>query len=120
MADPEARAAIMRQADARVLIYEPTLASISSAVHCLALLGTEHPALLVQCHPRMRKSTLSPAQIRYALAERRPDVIVPFDGALHATAAGNARARSPGRAFRKALDEVVERVIEGPASTTVP
>ena len=116
MADPEARTAIMREADARVLLYEPTLASISSAVHCLASLGREYATVLVQCHPRMRRSALSPAQIRYALAERRPDVVVPFDAALHAAAAGSARARTPGKAFRNALDEVVERAIEGPAS----
>ena len=115
MADPEARTAIMREADARVLLYEPTLASISSAVHCLASLGREYTTVLVQCHPRMRRSALSPAQIRYALAERRPDVVVPFDAALHAAAAGSARARTPGKAFRKALGEVVERAIEGPA-----
>ena len=120
MADPEARTAIMRQADDRVLVFEPTLSSISSAVHCLALLGTGYPSLLVQCHPRMRRSALSPAQIRYAFAERRPDVVVPFDAALHAAATGNARARSPGKAFRTALREVVERAIEGSAPATGP
>ena len=118
MTDPDARTMIMRHADARVLIFEPTLASISSAVHCLALLGTEYSALLVQCHPRTGRSTLSPAQIRYALAERRPDIVVPFDAALHAAATGSARARSPGKAFRKALDEVAERAIEGSAPAT--
>ena len=120
MTDPDARTAIMRQAEARVLIFEPTLSSISSAVHCLALLGKEYSALLVQCHPRTGRSTLSPAQIRYALAERRPDVVVPFDAALHAAATGRAHARSPGKAFRKALDEVAERAIEGSASPTNP
>ena len=120
MADPEARTAIMRQADARVLLFEPTLSSISAAVHCLAPLGSEYSTLLAQCHPRMRKSSLSPAQIRYSLAERRPDVVVPFDAALHAAATGSARAGSPGKAFRKALDEVVERAIEGSAPTTKP
>ena len=115
MSDPEVRTAIMRHADARVLVFEPTLSSISSAVHCLALLGTEYSTLLVQCHPRTARSSLSPAQIRYALAERRPDVVVPFDAALHAAATGRTRARSPGKAFRKALDEVAERALEGSA-----
>ena len=118
MNDPDARTEIMRHADARVLLFEPTLSSISSAVHCLALLGKECSTLLVQCHPRTGRSTLSPAQIRYALAERRPDVVVPFDTALHAAAIGRARARSPGKAFRKALDEVAERANEGSAPTT--
>ena len=115
VADPEARIGIMREADARVLLYEPTLASISAAVHCLASLGRDCSTVLVQCHPRMRKSALSPAQIRYALAERRPDVVVPFDAALHAAATGSTRTRAPGKAFRKALGEVVERAVEGPA-----
>ena len=115
MSDPDARTEIMRNADARVLIFEPTLSSISSAVHSLALLGTEYSTLLVQCHPRTGRSALSPAQIRYALAERRPDVVVPFDAALHAAATGRARARSPGKAFRKALEEVAERANEGAA-----
>ena len=115
--DPDARTGIMQQADARVLLYEPTLPSISAAVHCLAMLGNEHPAILVQCHPRMRKSALSPAQIRYALAERRPDVVIPFEPALHAAATGEKRLRSPGKAYRKALRQVAERVIEGPIST---
>ena len=56
--DPEARTAIMRQADARALLYESTLASISAAVHCLALLGPEHPVILVRNHPRMHRSML--------------------------------------------------------------
>ena len=120
MSDPDARTEIMRHADARVLIFEPTLSSIASAVHCLALLGKEHSTVLVQCHPRTGRSTLSPAQIRYALAERRPDVVVPFDAALHAAATGRARARSPGKAFRKALEEVAERALEGSAPATSP
>ena len=113
VADPEARTAVLQRADARAVLYEPTLPSISVAVHCLALLGAEYPSLLVECHPRMPKSTLSRAQIRYALAGRRPDVVVPFDSALHAAATGEGRVRSPGKPYRKALHDVVVRVIEG-------
>ena len=113
--EPDARIEIMGRADARVLLYEPTLSSISAAVHCLALLGPEHPTILVQSHPRMRKSTLTPAQIRYSLAERRPDVVIPFDAALHAAAAGGARSRSPGEGYRRAVLQVAERAIEDPA-----
>ena len=113
--DPDARTAIMQKADARVLLYEPTLPSISAAVQCLAQLGPEHPTILVQSHPRMRRSTLSQAQIRYALAERRPDVIIPFEPALHAAATGEAQNRPPGKAYRQALHQVIERAVEGPA-----
>ena len=116
--DPELRTAVMQEADARVLLYEPTLPSIGAAVHCLALLGPEHPALLVQSHPRMRRSTLSQAQVQYALAERRPDVTIPFEPALHAAATGEGRARAPGKAYLQALRQVMERAVEvsGPAS----
>ena len=51
---------------------------------------------------------------------RLPDVIVPFDAALHAAAIGGACARSAGTAFRGALNDVAERAIEGPAPTTNP
>ena len=110
--DPEARTEIMQHADARVLLYEPTLASISAAVQCLARLGPEHPAVLVQSHSRLRKSTLSQAQIRYAMAERHPDVVIPFEPALHASATGDAQSRRPGKAYREALRQVIERSAE--------
>ena len=105
----------MQSADARVLLYEPTLPSISTTVHTLAQLGPEHPSILVQSHPRQPKSALSPAQIRYALAERRPDVIIPFEPALHADATGEGRRRAPGKPYLAALGEVIERAVEGPA-----
>ena len=113
--DPELRAEIMSRADARVILYEPALTSISTAVHCLALLGAEHPATLVQCHPRARKSTLSAAQIRFALAERRPDVVIPFEPALHAAAAGRKSARATRKPYREAIRQIAERVIVGAA-----
>ena len=113
--DPEMRTATMQAADARVLLYEPTLPSISTAVHALAQLGPEHSTILVQSHPRMRKSALSPAQIRYALAERRPDVIIPFEPTLHADATGEGRGRAPGKPYLQALGQVIERAVEGPA-----
>ena len=115
--DPQARAEVMQRSDARVLLYEPTLPSISAAVQCLALVGADYPTLLVQSHPRVPKSALSAAQIRYAFAERRPDVVIPFDPALHAAAARGKRGRSPGTRFRKALRQVIEQAIEGGANT---
>ena len=115
MLDPGARTEIMRWADARVLLYEPTLASIGAAVQTLALLGADQATTLVQCHPRMRRSELSPAQIRYALAERRPDVVIPFDPALHAATTGEAQGRSRGKPYLDALHQVMARVVEGAA-----
>ena len=116
VSDPEGRAELLRRADTRVLLYEATLQSIGAAVRSLALLGAELPVILVQSHPRMPRSTLSTAQIRYALAERRPDIVIPFDRALHAAATGRARLRAPGKAYRKALGQLLERAVGGLAS----
>ena len=113
MLDSGMRTEIMRFADARVLLYEPTLASIGTAVQTLALVGADQDTTLVQCHPRMRRSALTPAQIRYALAERRPDVVIPFDQALHMAATGRARGRSRSRPYLDSLRRVMARVVEG-------
>ena len=110
--DPELRTSVLQNADAGVLLYEPTLPSISAAVQCLARLGPEHATVLVQSHPRMRRSTLSQAQIRYALADRHPDVVIPFEPALHASATGDAQNRPLGKAYREALRQVIERSVE--------
>ena len=109
--DPVARLEIMERADARVLLYEPTLSSLSAAVRSLALLGTGHPATLVQCLPRTSRSGLSPAHVRYALGDRKPDVVVPFDPAIHAAATGG-KAKRPGRAWRSAVRQVLDRVLD--------
>ena len=44
-----------------------------------------------------------------------PDVIIPFEPALHAAATGEAQNRPPGKAYRQALRQVIERAVEGPA-----
>ena len=119
LSDPELRNGVMQQADARVLLYEPTLPSISAAVQCLAHLGGKASVVLVQSHPRTRRSSLSAAQIRYALAERRPDVVIPFDPALHAASTGDGRDRPPGKAWRTSVRQLAERVLEGAASIDI-
>ena len=115
--DPDTQLEIMQRADARVLLFEPTLSSLSTAVRSLALLGTKCHTTLVQCLSRTPRSALSSAHIRYALGDRRPDVVLPFDGALHATATG-ARSKRPGRAYRNAVRSVMERVTESAAVAT--
>ena len=112
--DPDSRLEIMQRADARVLVYEPTLSSLSVAVRSLALLGTKSPATLVQCLARVPRSALSSAHIRYALGDRRPDVVIPFDAALHAAATGQ-KSRRPGRAYRSAVRRAFESVMESTA-----
>ncbi|MDE0458308.1 MAG: ATP/GTP-binding protein [Chromatiales bacterium] len=112
LSDPELRTELMQRADARVLLYEPTLPNIGAAVQSLARLGPEHPVVLVQSHPRTRRSALSQAQIRYALAERRPDVVIPFEPVLHAAATGEKPGARLGKAYRDALRQVMERAVE--------
>ena len=107
--DPEIRLEVMRSADARVLLYEPTLPSVSAAVRQLARLGADRPALLVQCSTRSRRYALSPAHIRYALADRRPDVVLPFEPALHAASLGKA-PKPAGKRYRKALHQAIELI----------
>ena len=110
--DPAMQTEIMQQADARALLYEPTLSSLCSAARNLALLGTKHPTTLIQSSPRMPKGGLSSAHVRYALGDRRPDVVVPFDKSLYAVAAGG-KPKTPGRAYRHAVRDVMARVLEG-------
>ena len=105
--DVETRLEALRAGDTRVLLYEPTLASLSEAVRCLVLLGTQHPVTLVQSHSRMARSTLTAAQIRYALAERTADLVFAFDPALRTDA-----GRPPGKAWRKSLAHLLARVFD--------
>ena len=114
--DGDLRLEIMQRADARVLQFEPTLSSLSSVVRGLALLGANCPVTLTQCLPRMPKSRLSPAHVRYALGDRRPDVVIPFDPAIHAIATG-AKSRRTSAAYRKSIRQVLKRVLQGATVT---
>ena len=113
--DPVTRLEIMQRTDARVLLYEPTLSSLSAAARCLALLGTKYPATLVQALPRMSRSALSSAHISYGLGDRKPDVVVPFDSAIHEAAIGG-KTRPPGRAYRNAVRKMLEHMLDGLAA----
>lgn len=104
--DPAMQLEIMRQADTRAILFEPTLASIGTAVRLMAQIGSGYPVALLQCSTRMRRYPLSPAHIRYALADRRPDAVIPFEPALHAAATGKPAGR-PGKAYRKALRQAM-------------
>ena len=110
IAAPELQIDVMRQAAARVVVFEPTLPSIDAAVRSMTRVGVEHPVTLVQCSTRMRRYTLSPAHVRYAFAERSPDAVIPFDPALHATATGRKSQARPRKAYRKALQRAIELV----------
>ena len=112
-ADPDVRLEMMQGADARVLVYEPTLSGIRMAVRYLALLGSEFPVTLVQNHSRSPRNSLSSVHVRYALAERRPDVVVPFEPSLCAPDGGKNPA-GPAR-HRRAVAQIVQRVMAMPA-----
>ena len=112
-ADPDVRLETMQGADARVLVYEPTLSSIRMAVRYLALLGSEYPVTLVQNHSRSPRSSLSSVHVRYALAERRPDVVVPFEPSLCAPD-GGSNPSGPAR-HRRAVAQIIQRVMAMPA-----
>ncbi len=116
--DPDIQLAIMQHSDVRALLYEPTLPSLSAAVRGLALLGTSHPATLVQSCSRTPRSALSSAHIRFALSDRRPDVVIPFDRGLHAATIGE-KFRRPGRAYCSAVRKVMDFVMESAAVATL-
>ena len=106
MSDPRIQLEVMQQADSRVVLYEPTLPSIGAAVRLMAQIGTQYPITLVQSSTRMRRYPLSPAHVRYALADRRPDAVIPFEPALLAASTGRTAGR-PGKAYRKALKQAM-------------
>ncbi len=112
MSEPGMELDVMRWADARMLLYEPTLPSISAAVRRLAWLGPDHPARIVQSLPRMRRYALSSAHIRYALAERIPDAVVPFDPAFREGTAAAALG-GLGKPCRESLDRIADLVARG-------
>ena len=113
VSEPGLQLELMRWCNARVLVYEPTMASISAAVHRLSWLGIEHPATLIQCLPRMRRYALSTAHVRYALAERSPDVVVPHDPAFEADSL-TAALDALGKPCRQSLARIAEIVGRNP------
>ena len=116
--DLDVQSEIMPEADARVLLFEPTLPSISLAVRRLAMLGSDSHVILVQSCPRVRGSALAPSHVRYALHDRRPDVVVPFDPALQpGSDSVSATQIRPGKPYRKAMHDVIELALKGRPAT---
>jgi len=108
MAGADTLFAVFEHADERVLVYEPTLVSLSHVAHTLALLGEGRDAVLVENHTRAPKSALSSKQIRDALAGREPDFTLPFEPKLPGATNRGTLDESLGRKYRKALDRLVE------------
>lgn len=110
MQGPETRLEVLDGADSRIVLFEPTLSSIVSAARTVALLGKERPAILAESRTRTRESALSRAQIRYALADRAPDIVIPFDPA--AAAGSPAGGAFGGKAYRAAIRRAMGLTVE--------
>lgn len=113
--DPDTRIAAFAAADARVVLFEPALASIAHASALLGALGAERRCILVESRARARRTPLAPGAGRYALGERSPDISMPHDAALASAATGGARDKAPGRAYRQAVLDVTNLAVEAPA-----
>ncbi len=110
MLDADTLFPVLENADERVLVYEPTLVSLSRLTHTLVLMGEGRDAILVQNHTRGRKSALSSSQIRDALAGREPDLIIPFEAKLPSATDRGSPYESLGKEYRTALDKLIDKL----------
>lgn len=101
---------VLQDADERVLVYEPTLLSLNRVTQTLSLLGDGRDVILVENHTRAAKGSLSPTQVRDALAGRAPDLSIPFEPRLPSATNRGTPDQSLGRKYRKALDGLIERL----------
>ena len=114
LSEPDVQMAAFETADARLIAYEPTLASIGYATHLLALLEEARDTTLIECHPRGPRASLTPREITHALAGRRPDVVIPFEPTLWAQAGGRKKHRRPGKSYLQGLQAVIATAIGAP------
>ena len=114
LSEPDVQMAAFEAADARLVAYEPTLASIGYATHLLALLEDPQNTTLVECHPRGPRASLTPREIMQAFAGRRPDVVIPFEPSLWARAGGRKKPRPPGKRYLRGLQAVIATAIGAP------
>ena len=114
LSEPDVQMAAFEAADARLIAYEPSLASIGYATHLLALLEEARDTTLIECHPRGPRTSLTLREITQALAGRRPDVVIPFEPALWAQAGGRKTPRPPGKRYLRGLQAVIATAIGAP------
>ena len=114
LSEPDVQMATFETADARLVAYEPTLASIGYATHLLALLEEARNTTLIECHPRGPRASLTPREIAQALAGRRPDVVIPFEPALWVQPGGRKKPRPPGKRYLRGLQAVIATAIGAP------
>ena len=114
LSEPDVQMAAFEAADARLVAYEPTLASIGYATHLLALIEDPQHTTLIECHPRGPRTSLTPREIMQALAGRRPDVVIPYEPSLWARAGGRKKPRPPGKRYLRGLQAVIATAIGAP------
>ena len=110
LADTDTLFSVLENADERVLVFEPTLVSLSRVVYRLARLGKGRQVLLVENHTRMRKSALSAEEVRYTLAGRNPDITMPFEPTLPSATNYGSPDRTLSRKYRKALAQLTSNL----------
>ena len=111
LTDTDTLFASLENADERVLVFEPTLVSLNRVVRRLALLGKERPVVLVENHTRAAKNALAADEVRYALAGRDPDVVIPFESDLPSSTNYGWPDRTLSKKYRKMLDQLTGRLM---------
>ena len=112
--DPETRTATMQAADARVLLYEPTLPA--SARRCMRWRSSVRSTPPSSCRAiracaRARCPRPDPLCARRTAPRRHHPVRAGASRRGHR----RGRSRAPGKPYREALGQVIERAVEGPA-----
>ena len=109
--DPELRTAAIEGADTVLIAFEPAACSLGVATHILGSMAEPGRSVLLQCHPR-GKARMRASDVSFALAGRKPDIVLPYDAKL---AASGSAPPAPGSAYRKALDRVAAAVVGLPS-----
>ena len=110
LTDTDTLFSVLENADERVLVFEPTLVSLNRLVRRMAMLK-DRQAVLVENHTRAAKNALAADEVRYTLAGRDPDVVIPFDSRLPAATNYGWPDRTLSKKYRKALDQLTGRFI---------
>ena len=110
LSDWETEQNLLTFADQRILVLESTLVSISRAVRLLESVDREHGVILVQNQSRTHKRSLSPAQVKEALAGRAPDIVLPFEPGLPSATDHGWSERALGKKFRAGLDKLLDEL----------
>ena len=111
LTDTDTLFSVLENAEERVLVFEPTLVSLNRVVRRLAMLGKDRQVMLVENHTRMPKNALAADEVRYTLAGRDPDVVIPFESSLPAATNYGWPDRTLSKKYRKALDQLTGRFI---------